>query len=130
MVTAGKECDCGDGTVPVPDGCAGPNDDNTYGGCTTECKYGPFCGDGVVQEDADEECDIGKNNGTDLGKDGCTFGCKKPHYCGDGFLDTDRLEQCDLGELNGVELDETMQPGGPGALVRCELDCRFPIVFQ
>jgi len=22
------------------------NDDTRYGGCTTQCKYGPYCGDG------------------------------------------------------------------------------------
>ena len=130
VVTAGKECDCGDGTVPVPGDCIGPNDDNTYGGCTTECKYGPFCGDGKVQPDAGEECDIGKENGTNLGKDGCTFACKKPHFCGDGILDTDLNEQCDLGDLNGVELDDTLQPGGAGAIVRCETNCKFPVIFQ
>jgi hypothetical protein len=40
IVTAGEECDCGDGTVAVPLGCLGPNGDNTYGGCATKCMRG------------------------------------------------------------------------------------------
>jgi cysteine-rich repeat protein len=40
----GEVCDCGDGTEPVPLGCPGPNNDATYGGCTTQCTYGLFCG--------------------------------------------------------------------------------------
>ena len=49
-VTVGEEeCDCGDGSGATPAGCPGPNDDKTYGGCTTQCKWGPFCGDSTVQ---------------------------------------------------------------------------------
>jgi fibro-slime domain-containing protein len=131
VVTSGKECDCGDGTVPVPAGCVGPNDDSAYGGCTTACKYGPFCGDGVVQgppPNGPEECDLGKNNGnTSLGSAGCTIGCLKPHFCGDGSLDTDLLEKCDLGPLNGAKLDATGVPSDSSdATVHCNLDCTIP----
>jgi fibro-slime domain-containing protein len=49
QVTAGEECDLGDGM----------NNDTTYNGCTTECRFGPFCGDGVVN--GDESCDDGRN---------------------------------------------------------------------
>jgi fibro-slime domain-containing protein len=101
VITGGETCDCGDGTVPVPAGCAGPNNDATYGGCTTQCTYGPICGDGIVQSPP-EECDLGKHNGdTTLGHAGCTFGCTKPHFCGDGVVDTNLGEQCDLGANNG-----------------------------
>jgi len=113
IVTAGEVCDCGDGTVPVPADCSGPNNDTTYGGCTTACKYGPFCGDGIVQNPP-EECDLGKENGdTSLGSAGCTFGCTKPHYCGDGIVDTNLGEQCDLGANNG-------QKGQP-----CDTQCQI-----
>ena len=80
IVETGEECDCGDGTVPVPASCVGPNNDNTYGGCTTKCTWGPYCGDGIVQSPP-EECDLGKLNGSDLGPNGCTFGCTKPRFC-------------------------------------------------
>ena len=46
IVSGGEECDCGDGSGPLPAGCSGKNNDKTYGGCTTQCKFGPFCGDG------------------------------------------------------------------------------------
>ncbi len=65
VTVADEECDCGDGTGPVPAGCPGSNSDTTYGGCTTQCKWGAFCGDGTLQgpPDGPEECDLGKENG-------------------------------------------------------------------
>ena len=46
----GEECDDGEA-----------NDDNAYNGCTTQCKLGPRCGDGIVQPG--EGCDLGDKNG-------------------------------------------------------------------
>jgi len=102
-VSGGEECDCGDGSGSLPDGCTTPNNDKTYGGCRTDCKFGPFCGDGQTQSGSDgpEECDNGKNNGASYGQDGCTLGCTKPHYCGDGIVDAKLGEECDLGSNNG-----------------------------
>jgi cysteine-rich repeat protein len=124
IATNGEQCDCGDGTVPVPDGCTGPNNDNTYGGCTTQCKYGPFCGDGKVQTDngGSEECDLGKK--------GCTIGCLNPHFCGDNIVDPN--EACDLGDRNGQKLDTSLQPStNSDAVVYCNPDCTIPdgVVF-
>ena len=128
IVSGGEECDCGDGTVPVPTGCSGKNDDNQYGGCTTKCKFGPFCGDGT--QNGPEQCDKGKDNGSDLTKTGCTFGCTTPHVCGDHILDTDQHEECDLGDNNGVKLDATGVPSnGPEAQVQCNTDCTIPIIL-
>jgi fibro-slime domain-containing protein len=39
VTVAEEECDCGDGTGPLPAGCPGPNSDTAYGGCTTQCKW-------------------------------------------------------------------------------------------
>ena len=122
IVETGEECDCGDGTVPVPATCPGPNNDSTYGGCTTQCAEGPFCGDSIVQSPS-EQCDLGKMNGSDLSPSGCTFGCTKPHYCGDGIVDTNLGEQCDLGNQNGVPVD------GYGPCVLCRTDCTIPLCF-
>ena len=142
IVETGEECDCGDGTIPVPGGCPGPNNDNTYGGCTTRCTWGTFCGDGVVS--GPEQCDLGKLNGSDLGPNGCTFGCLKPHYCGDDIVDTNLGEQCDLGTLNGMCLDGQKNPVGclenagcsfsaccscpAGTVVFCDTTCSIPWV--
>lgn len=129
VATAGEQCDCGDGTVPVPASCTSANDDATYGGCRKDCTYGPFCGDGAVN--GKEECDLDKRNGdTSLGKDGCTVGCLKPHFCGDTIVDAN--EACDLGSLNGQKLDSNRQPSdAPSAEIFCTTDCTIPegIVF-
>jgi cysteine-rich repeat protein len=136
MVTGGEECDCGDGTVAVPAGCLGPNNDALYGGCKTDCKWGPFCGDGVTQSPpaGPENCDQGSKNGSVMGSGGCTFGCKNPHYCGDGIIDSDRGEQCDLGSaVNGVYYDtngspSAVQTDGGGRTMKCTSDCKVPII--
>jgi fibro-slime domain-containing protein len=111
--TAANECtpECGDGAAVADEECdeGKDNDDNKYGGCTKQCKWGGYCGDGIVDPEH-EACDEGTKNGTDEGN-GCTAGCTKAHYCGDGIVDTDRFEQCDLGDKNGEGL--------------CTKDCRF-----
>jgi hypothetical protein len=133
IATNGEQCDCGDGTGDLPAGCTGPNNDKTYGGCKTDCTYGPFCGDGDVQNDKDnggaEECDLGKENGnTDKGHDGCTIGCLKPHFCGDGIPDPGEL--CDLGDKNGKKLDNNKNETEDG-MIYCTTDCSIPegVVF-
>jgi hypothetical protein len=115
LVAANEQCDCGDGTGPLPSGCPRPNNDATYGGCNTLCNFGPYCGDGY--KDPAEQCDLGKHNGdTSLGTDGCTLGCLKPHFCGDGFVDPSLGETCDLGAANGL----------PGQI--CDINCHSAIV--
>jgi cysteine-rich repeat protein len=94
---------CGDGIVSGAEECdVVPSSYdyefvNEYGGCTTKCLWGPFCGDG--QLDDPEQCDHGRSNGVlDSEHRGCTIGCTWSHYCGDGMVDTNLGEQCDLGE--------------------------------
>jgi fibro-slime domain-containing protein len=103
--TGAEECDCGDASAAAPTDplCGGmKNDDMRYGGCTTQCKYGPYCGDGVV-DPMHEQCDLGsKMNVTTYGAmTGCAPGCQFPHFCGDGVVDEAEGEQCDLGMGNG-----------------------------
>jgi hypothetical protein len=119
-----EDCDCGDGRIPVPQGCIAPNGDDVYAGCTTRCLFGPHCGDGKVN--GSEDCDLGALNGRIGGDHGCTFDCGKPHYCGDRIVDATFGEECDLGPLNGVTLDEEMNPTtGPRGMVYCDSDCRW-----
>jgi len=128
VTVADEECDCGSDASKVPTGCPGPNDDNTYGGCTSKCTWGGCCGDGIVN--GPEECDSGKDNGTQSGNGGCTLGCTKPHYCGDDNVDTDRGEECDLGDRNGAKLDTQLQPAAdpndPTAQIYCTTNCTIP----
>jgi fibro-slime domain-containing protein len=126
-VSAGEECDCGDDDLAeTPAGCSGKNNDTLYGGCKKDCTWGPFCGDGNTDK-PEEQCDKGKDNGSDLGKGGCTFGCMSPHFCGDGFTDTDLKEECDMGDLNGKNLDTNGKPTDDGTgMVQCNPDCTIP----
>ncbi len=85
-----------------------------YGSCTSQCRRGPFCGDGVVQL-AYETCDDGANL-TLYRADGrgCAPGCRLPAKCGDGKVDALFGEECDNGERN-----EDGLYGG------CTADCLF-----
>ena len=116
-VTVGdEECDCGDGKVPVPDTCAGPNGNPNYNGCSPECKWGPFCGDGETTDG--EECDNGKNNDDYGTTNGCAPGCKLPARCGDGVLQVDFDEECDEGPDNQTTSDPKVAYGG------CMANCK------
>jgi cysteine-rich repeat protein len=76
------------------------NADDTYGVCSTECEFGPRCGDGTQQADDGEECDNTLNTAS---YDGCGPMCKLAPYCGDGITQPAR-EGCDDGtELNTGE---------------------------
>jgi fibro-slime domain-containing protein len=61
---------CGDGVVVPPEACDLGKAKNTgaHGGCNPDCTLAPFCGDGIVQTAAGEECDA---NGAS-----CTKACK------------------------------------------------------
>jgi fibro-slime domain-containing protein len=123
---ADEECDCGTDASNYPkDRCTGANNDDLYGGCTTQCKWGSYCGDGAIN--GDEQCDDGKLNGTDQSPNGCTIGCTKRHFCGDESLDTDRDEECDLGDRNGVKLDTDLKPtGDDSGQLYCTKECTIP----
>jgi fibro-slime domain-containing protein len=97
---------CGDGIVNGTEQCDdGPNNSDTaYGGCTSQCTVGPYCGDGTVDSAFKEECDDGVNQSAAYGATtGCAPGCRKPGYCGDGKIDSQH-EQCDDGAANGTTL--------------------------
>jgi len=111
---------CGDGVVAGTEVCDLGKDMNTgaYNGCTSDCKRGPFCGDGTVQPD-NEPCDDGVNITlySPSGAPGCSPGCKPSGYCGDGKLDALFGEQCDLGkDMNTGAYD--------GCTVTCQLGPR------
>lgn len=96
---------CGDGVAAAAEECddGAMNQDGVYGGCTTQCKFGPFCGDGAVDAAGGETCDAGLKNGVDAGygSSGCSAGCQLPPRCGDGVIDTQHGEQCDAAASNG-----------------------------
>jgi fibro-slime domain-containing protein len=95
---------CGDGIVNGSESCDnGPdNAEGAYGGCTTECTLGPFCGDSKTDTQFGEQCDDGDNRTTYGHTQGCGPGCQIVPYCGDGKVDSLFDEECDDGDRNGT----------------------------
>jgi fibro-slime domain-containing protein len=104
---------CGDGIVTVSEECDdGPmNSDAACGACTTQCKFGARCGNGVAEDACGEQCDDGVNVG---GYNQCDVGCKLGPRCGDGVTQADFGEQCDDGPNNGMPGACTANCGVPG----------------
>ena len=92
--------ECGDGVIASDEQCDDGEDNNgSYGHCQADClRYGPYCGDGIIQSDH-EPCDQGQQNG--LYPSTCSRTCEEKYTgCGDGVLQSDH-EQCDDGNHNG-----------------------------
>jgi cysteine-rich repeat protein len=91
---------CGDGKVDAPEECddGTAKNDGHYAGCTADCHYAAFCGDGIVTPDL-EECDGWRDVPTAT-EPRCTA-CRLVPYCGDGIIQADLGEQCDRGPKNG-----------------------------
>jgi fibro-slime domain-containing protein len=92
---------CGDGAVQTAnEDCDDGVNLATYGGtqkkCAANCKWAPYCGDGVPSNG--EACDEGAANGSGYGH--CTAACALGPRCGDGI--TNGTEQCDDGVKNGT----------------------------
>jgi hypothetical protein len=97
ILEPGEECDGGSDVSQTPH-----NSDDAYGGCTTACTYGNYCGDGV--KNGPEACDDGPSNVDLYGRPGCTYHCTIAGYCGDGIVQwysDDYHEECDFGADNG-----------------------------
>jgi fibro-slime domain-containing protein len=87
---------CGDGVLqPAYEECdnGSKNSSSAYGptACTTQCKLGPYCGDGAVN--GKESCDRGALNGEEYGANSCGLDCKEGPRCGDGIRNGP--EECD-----------------------------------
>jgi cysteine-rich repeat protein len=109
IVESGEDCDDGSDPNRTPH-----NDDNAYGGCTTQCAYGGSCGDGIIN--GPEACDDGRGNLDLYGEPGCSFLCAKAAYCGDGIVQVSEGEECDVGPANGT-LDNP-----------CDLQCKLIVL--
>ncbi len=66
-LSPGEQCD--NGTV----GNCDPTTTDCYNKCTTSCKLGPHCGDGIVQNVSGEQCEPTSSNDPN-----CTADCKLP----------------------------------------------------
>ena len=114
--TAASNCDsscqhkCGNGKHDDGEDCDDGKSKNNgnYGGCTSLCKFGPNCGDSIVQ-DPPEGCDNGTANmSRAYGPNSCTDQCLPGGLCGDGVINGP--EKCDDGKNTGL----------PGS---CTADC-------
>lgn len=92
VIDAGlEECDNGvnlDNYSVVPESCA------------PGCRLPGNCGDGTVDSQFGEECDLGAELNTGS-YDGCTAECKRGPGCGDGIEQLDQGEECDDGNRRG-----------------------------
>lgn len=91
---------CGDGVVDENEECDDAGESET---CNADCTLAA-CGDGILNTQAGEFCDDGKNNGK---PNHCDVDCRyitKP-VCGNGIIEEgdelDSPEFCDDGENNG-----------------------------
>jgi cysteine-rich repeat protein len=98
-VEAGEQCDNGSNLDQYylcgPDGR-----DATGQACTPSCGPGctwpGSCGDGVVQANFAESCDLGAE-GNVSGYNGCNPDCSRGPHCGDGVVAEAEGEECDDG---------------------------------
>jgi len=152
-VSAGEECDDGEGTLACDDTCllvacgdgeVDPRvgeecdgDGRGMGGetalCNIDCSLSA-CGDGVTNMTAGEECD-------DLGESMmCDADCTA-RICGDGVTNATAGEECDdMVETAGCDVDCTLVACGDGLVnmtageqcddmvetVTCDVDCTVP----
>lgn len=64
---------CGDGIVTRDEACDDRTNDGAYGGCMPGCQMrAPFCGDGMIQREAGEQCD----DSNMVNGDGCSTRCE------------------------------------------------------
>src|SRR5690606_9065825 len=113
----GSDCmlKCGDGMLdPGAEGDDGDANQDTYGagGCRTDCRLAPYCGDGIVTP-PQETCDDGLNDGS---HGTCAPGCTLGPRCGDGIVQASAGERCDLGAGN-------VAGGGYGTVGGCTTRC-------
>lgn len=144
---------CGDGFVDPGEQCDGSNlagascaslgfyDTEGVLACSDECTFVTTdcgvaqCGDGLIQEGFDEQCDgteLGGNSCQQLGYargtlaclPSCRFditGCERDGYCGDGTVDAP-FEECEGTNLDG---NTCMTVGFYQGTLRCNSNCWF-----
>jgi hypothetical protein len=72
---------------------------------TPEDPTAPYCGDGILGNTTEEECEYGDPNGVSCSWNTCNSDCTcleiDEPYCGDGILGNTEGEECEIGDPNG-----------------------------
>jgi cysteine-rich repeat protein len=105
------EAECGDGEVNQPGETCDPPGSFPPDGAGNQCRNGgtdyqcTYCGDGILQEGAGEECDFNDPEAPE----NCNTSCELEPICGDGNVDIDLGETCDppTGYCTGATLPRT-----------------------
>ena len=127
---------CGDGLFDEGyEICDSGSSGGNYGECKTDCSgLAEHCGDGIVHEDAGEECDNGENNGKTTCAYGeesckvCTKKCKEtdgqPAFCGDGVIQREDCTGYGPGCVVTAGVNESCDDGGHnGEYGYCKAGC-------
>ncbi|MBF0493404.1 MAG: hypothetical protein HQM15_11580 [Deltaproteobacteria bacterium] len=132
---------CGDGLVnrgvETCDGAALSNStlpfSNSEGCRSTGAGACTYCGDGITQHDAGEDCDNGPNNGVldPVTGAGCSRECKNilpppPPRCGDGMINQDS-ETCDVSSSGRIVLRNGYSVLNPSE--GCRTSGHFPCTY-
>eukprot|EP00058_Branchiostoma_floridae_P019927 XP_002605417.1 hypothetical protein BRAFLDRAFT_74234 [Branchiostoma floridae] len=124
LVEGAKREIAGSPDLWVPGGLQGRRGCPENRGLTEWLDRTSYCGDGIVDDEAGEECD----DGNQISTDSC-IGCKRS-FCGDGNRQA-AIEECDMEDFGGLTC-ESYLPGSLGILLcngRCKIDssnCFYP----
>jgi len=125
VIDPGEDCD---GSAVGGETCVSLGQDFVSGtlACDGSCGFdtsgcvAPYCGDGVVDATAGEECDNATAN-SDTEPDACRTDCLLP-WCGDGIIDPANSEDCDGLAMGGADCTTL---GYPGGTLVCAATCEY-----
>jgi cysteine-rich repeat protein len=118
---------CGNGIVDPSEACDAPSETGAYSTtilgrqCRIDCRFGPYCGDGILQAQFGEECDDGNNDNGDF----CSAECKiEPAGSGGGGSSGGGSSSGGSSQQQGETQISVVGRGYPGRPINILLDGR------